>query len=120
MELDMLIILGLCVVIILILVVMFIKDKQTDKKFERFDQVITDSMQQNYMLAKKVEELHEMVTSGGGSGAPNLDINAIADVIDEAIEMRLSGMPSLVDSRVEAQMRPVMDKLKDLINSVKK
>lgn len=119
MDLNMLIILGLCVVIVLILIVMFIKDKQTDKKFERFDQVITDSMQENYMLKKKLEELYAIVGTDG-KGAASLDINAVADVIDEVIEQRLSGVSALVDTRVEAQIRPLLEQLKELLVSVKK
>ena len=87
MDLNTIIILGLCVVIFLMFFVIYFKDKQADKKFERFDQVLTDAMQENYLLKKKVEELKEMIDSGG-KVAPNIDINAIAG--DDRAETRCS------------------------------
>ena len=119
MDLNTIIILGLCVVIFLMFFVIYFKDKQAEKKFERFDQVLTDSMQENYLLKKKVEELKEMIDSGG-KVAPNIDINAIADVIDETIEQRLDVVPTMIDERVEKQIRPLLDQLKELIGSVRK
>lgn len=119
MDLNIIIILGLCVVIFLMFFVIYFKDKQADKKFERFDQVLTDAMQENYLLKKKVEELKEMIDSGG-KVAPNIDINAIADVIDETIEQRLNVVPTMIDERVEKQIRPLLDQLKELIGSVRK
>ena len=117
MDLNTIIILGLCVVIFLMFFVIYFKDKQADKKFERFDQVLT--MQENYLLKKKVEELKEMIDSGS-KVAPNIDINAIADVIDETIEQRLDVVPTMIDERVEKQIRPLLDQLKELIGSVRK
>ena len=56
MDLNTMITLGLCVVILIILVVMYLKDKQADKKFERFEQVLTDNMQENFILKKEIEK----------------------------------------------------------------
>jgi len=119
MDLNTIIILGLCVVIFLMFFVIYFKDKQADKKFERFDQVLTDAMQENYLLKKKLEELKETIDPNAKS-APNIDINAIADVIDETIEQRLGEVPKMIDNRVEEQIRPLLDQLKELIGSVKK
>ena len=57
MDLNTIIVLGLCVVILIILVVMYLKDKQADKKFERFEQVLTDNMQENFILKKEIEKI---------------------------------------------------------------
>ena len=119
MDLNTIIVLGLCIVIFLMFFVIYFKDKQADKKFERFDQVLTDAMQENYLLKKKLEELKETMDPNIKS-APNIDINAIADVIDETIEQRLGEVPKMIDDRVEEQIRPLLDQLKELIGSVKK
>ena len=119
MDLNTIIILGLCVVIFLMFFVIYFKDKQADKKFERFDQVLTDAMQENYLLKKKLEELKETMDPNAKS-TPNIDINAIADVIDETIEQRLGEVPKMIDGRVEEQIRPLLDQLKELIGSVRK
>ena len=41
-------------------------------------------------------------------------------MIDETIEQRLDVVPTMIDERVEKQIRPLLDQLKELIGSVRK
>ena len=81
MDLNTMITLGLCVVILVILVVMYIKDRQADKKFERFEQVLTNNMQENFILKKEIEKMKETLDT--------MDLSKFGEVIDEEMEQRL-------------------------------
>ena len=81
MDLNTMITLGLCVVILIILVIMYIKDRQADKKFERFEQVLTDNMQENFILKKEIEKMKETLDA--------MDLSKFGEVIDDEMEQRL-------------------------------
>ena len=81
MDLNTMITLGLCVVILIILVIMYIKDRQADKKFERFEQVLTDNMQENFILKKEIEKMKETLDT--------MDLSKFGEVIDDEMEQRL-------------------------------
>ena len=90
MDLNTIIVLGLCVVILIILVVMYLKDKQADKKFERFEQVLTDNMQENFILKKEIEKLKETIDA--------MDLGKFGEVIDEEMEQRLMPLKKSIET----------------------
>ena len=90
MDLNTIIVLGLCVVILIILVVMYLKDKQADKKFERFEQVLTDNMQENFILKKEIEKIKEMIDA--------MDLGKFGEVIDEEMEQRLMPLKKSIET----------------------
>ncbi|MCI6989539.1 MAG: hypothetical protein MR902_08325 [Campylobacter sp.] len=51
------ILLGICVVILILIIFFYIKDRGSDKKFERFDLIITENMQEIFLLKKEIAEL---------------------------------------------------------------
>ena len=61
---------------------MYMKDKQTDKKFARFEEVLTNNMQDNFILKKEIEKLKEQFDG--------LDVGKFGEVIDQEIEQRLA------------------------------
>ncbi|MBR7047582.1 MAG: hypothetical protein IKI43_04385 [Campylobacter sp.] len=90
MDLNTIIVLGLCVVILIILVVMYLKDKQADKKFERFEQVLTDNMQENFILKKEIEKIKETIDT--------MDLGKFGEVIDEEMEQRLMPLKKSIET----------------------
>ncbi|MBO7370251.1 MAG: hypothetical protein IJT33_07975 [Campylobacter sp.] len=90
MDLNTIIVLGLCVVILIILVVMYLKDKQADKKFERFEQVLTDNMQENFILKKEIEKIKETIDA--------MDLGKFGEVIDEEMEQRLMPLKKSIET----------------------
>lgn len=90
MDLNTIIVLGLCVVILIILVVMYLKDKQADKKFERFEQVLTDNMQENFILKKEIEKIKETLDT--------MDLGKFGEVIDEEMEQRLMPLKKSIET----------------------
>ena len=90
MDLNTIIVLGLCVVILIILVVMYIKDRQADKKFERFEQVLTDNMQENFILKKEIEKIKETIDA--------MDLGKFGEVIDEEMEQRLMPLKKSIET----------------------
>ena len=90
MDLNTIIVLGLCVVILIILVVMYLKDKQADKKFERFEQVLTDNMQENFILKKEIENIKETIDA--------MDLGKFGEVIDEEMEQRLMPLKKSIET----------------------
>ena len=90
MDLNTMITLGLCVVILIILVVMYIKDRQADKKFERFEQVLTDNMQENFILKKEIEKIKETIDA--------MDLGKFGEVIDEEMEQRLMPLKKSIET----------------------
>ena len=90
MDLNTIIVLGLCVVILIILVVMYLKDKQADKKFERFEQVLTDNMQENFILKKEIEKIKEAIDA--------MDLGKFGEVIDEEMEQRLMPLKKSIET----------------------
>ena len=81
MDLNVVIISGLCIVILIVLALMYLKDKQTDKKLERFEQVLTDTMQNNFILKKEIEKIKDQLDT--------MDLGKFGEVIDEEMEQRL-------------------------------
>ena len=90
MDLNTIIVLGLCVVILIILVIMYIKDRQADKKFERFEQVLTDNMQENFILKKEIEKIKETIDA--------MDLGKFGEVIDEEMEQRLMPLKKSIET----------------------
>ncbi|MBP3207529.1 MAG: hypothetical protein J6M21_04600 [Campylobacter sp.] len=90
MDLNTIIVLGLCVVILIILVVMYLKDKQADKKFERFEQVLTDNMQENFILKKEIEKIKDTIDA--------MDLGKFGEVIDEEMEQRLMPLKKSIET----------------------
>lgn len=90
MDLNTMITLGLCVVILIILVIMYIKDRQADKKFERFEQVLTDNMQENFILKKEIEKMKETLDT--------MDLSKFGEVIDEEMEQRLMPLKKSIET----------------------
>lgn len=82
MDINSLIILGLCVVVLILMVVMYIKDSQSDKKFERFEQVLTDTMQENFIAKKELASMKKLLD--------DMDIGDFSDKIDEEIEHKIA------------------------------
>lgn len=81
MDVNSIIILGLCVIIFIMLILLHIKDNQTNKKFDRYDHVVNDNMSEIFILKKNLNELKESIDS--------LDIINIAEEIDKLINEKM-------------------------------
>lgn len=57
------VILGLCIVIFIMLIVIYIKDKQTDKKLSRYDSIVADNMNEIFALKKELDAQKELLNS---------------------------------------------------------
>ena len=93
---ESLIILVLCVILLIILVVFHIKDKQSDEKFARFDQVLTDNMQEAFLLKKEIEKIKELIN-----------------------DMEIGDLSVHIDAEIDAKLMPIIKNLQaiqDLIN----
>ncbi|PSM52174.1 hypothetical protein CBLAS_0166 [Campylobacter blaseri] len=82
MSIDTIIILGLCVVLFLMLILFYIKDEQTNKRFDRYDQIISDNMAEIFTLKKSLESLNEIVD--------DLDIGDFSEQIDAQIDKKIN------------------------------
>ena len=112
MDINTMVILGLCIIILIILVIMYIKDKQVDKKFERFDQVLTDNMQENFIIKKHLEELLQ--------GGESREISDLADIIDTQIEKKFAGISSHIDKEIEEKISPALQSIKAIDELIRK
>lgn len=63
MATNSIVILGLCIVIFIMLIVMYVKDKQTDRKLQRYDNIVTDNMNEIFALKKELEAQRELIDS---------------------------------------------------------
>ncbi|NLY03970.1 MAG: hypothetical protein GXZ15_03930 [Campylobacter sp.] len=81
METNSIIILGLCIVIFIMLIVMYFKDKQTDKKLNRYDNIIGDNMSEIFAIKKELESQKELLNT--------IEINAISDEIEDLVNQKL-------------------------------
>ncbi|NLK65917.1 MAG: hypothetical protein GX282_00355 [Campylobacteraceae bacterium] len=81
MDLNTIVILGLCVVLFIVLILLYIKDSQTNKKFDRYDHIVTDNINELFIIKKEIKALKESVDS--------IDIINLADTIDEIIDEKL-------------------------------
>jgi len=75
------IILGLCIVLLIVLILFYIKDRQTDAKFARFDQLLTDNMQENFLLKKEIDKINGFLDE--------LPFDEMGDIIDQEIDRKL-------------------------------
>ena len=81
MDANSIIILGLCVVLFIVLILLYVKDSQTNKKFDRYDHIVNDNMNEIFILKKEVAKLKE---------EPEMfDIGILADELDKQIDDKI-------------------------------
>ena len=81
MDLNLVIILVLCVVILIILIVMYLKDKEVGRKLNRIDHILTEVMQENFVLKKEFIQIQELVN--------NMEIGGFDERINETIDEKI-------------------------------
>ena len=52
---------GFCVVLLILLIVMYIKDRESERKFARFEQVLEDNMQEFFIIKKDFVAIKKMI-----------------------------------------------------------
>lgn len=92
---DSAILLGLCIIIFILIVYIYIKDKNMEQKFTRFDTIITEHINEFFLIKKESAQLKEM-------------IEETAKNKDEALE-------ELVENKLE----PILNSLKNINEMVK-
>ncbi|QKF64012.1 hypothetical protein [Campylobacter corcagiensis] len=88
MATNSIVILGLCIVIFIMLIVMYVKDKQTDRKLQRYDNIVTDNMNEIFALKKELETQRELIDSMVG-----IDFD---DEIERQINQKLEPIVSML------------------------
>lgn len=91
------ILLGICVVILILIIFFYIKDRGADKKFERFDLIITENMQEIFLLKKEIAELKKNI------GNKDEISKQISDEIENKIAPVLMSLKS-VDSLMKKNL----------------
>ena len=87
---DYLIILGLCLVILFVMIFVYIKDRQSDKKFERFD-ILADYLErQIYNLKKEFLQYKEIID--------DMPLDGVSDRIDEEIKNKIEPIVNSIKS----------------------
>ena len=81
MDANSIIILGLCVVLFIVLILLYVKDSQTNKKFDRYDHIVNDNMNDILILKKEVAKLKEELEM--------FDIGILADELDKQIDDKI-------------------------------
>ena len=81
MDANSIIILGLCVVLFIVLILLYVKDSQTNKKFDRYDHIVNDNMNEIVILKKEVAKLKEELEM--------FDIGILADELDKQIDDKI-------------------------------
>lgn len=81
MDANSIIILGLCVVLFIVLILLYVKDGQTNKKFDRYDHIVNDNMNEIFILKKEVAKLKEELEM--------FDIGILADELDKQIDDKI-------------------------------
>lgn len=81
MDANSIIILGLCVVLFIVLILLYVKDSQTNKKFDRYDHIVNDNMNEIFILKKEVAKLKEELEM--------FDIGILADELDKQIDDKI-------------------------------
>lgn len=81
MDANSIIILGLCVVLFIVLILLYVKDNQTNKKFDRYDHIVNDNMNEIFILKKELAKLKEDFDM--------FDIGMLADELDNQIDDKL-------------------------------
>lgn len=81
MDANSIIILGLCVVLFIVLILLYIKDSQADKKFDRYDHIVNDNINEIFILKKEISALKQSINS--------MDIMTLADEINEMIDEKI-------------------------------
>ena len=81
MDANSIIILGLCVVLFIVLILLYVKDSQTNKKFDRYDHIVNDNMNEIFILKKEVAKLKEELKM--------FDIGILADELDKQIDDKI-------------------------------
>ena len=81
MDANSIIILGLCVVLFIVLILLYVKDSQTNKKFDRYDHIVNDNMNVIFILKKEVAKLKEELEM--------FDIGILADELDKQIDDKI-------------------------------
>lgn len=118
MDINTTIILGLCIVVFLVLLIMYYKDRSTDKKFARFEQVLTDSMQENFILKKELENLKESLELNTQNSAFYDEIlilkKQIQNLQNSVDDMEISGFSELIDKEIEKKITPAVQSLKNI------
>ena len=87
---DYLIILGLCLVILFVMIFVYIKDRQSDKKFERFDILADDLARQIYNLKKEFLQYKEIID--------DMPLDGVSDKIDEEIKNKIEPIVNSIKS----------------------
>ena len=87
---DYLIILGLCLVILFVMIFVYIKDRQSDKKFERFDILADDLARQIYNLKKEFLQYTEIID--------DMPLDGVSDKIDEEIKNKIEPIVNSIKS----------------------
>ncbi len=73
---------GFCVVLLILLIVMYIKDRESERKFARFEQVLEDNMQEFFIIKKDFVAIKKMID--------DLNVGDFSDKIDEQVEMKIA------------------------------
>ena len=81
MDLNLIIILVLCAVILIILIVMYLKDKEVERKLNRIDHILTEVMQENFVLKKEFVQIQELVN--------NMEVGGFDEHINETIDEKI-------------------------------
>ena len=87
---DYLIILGLCLVILFVMIFVYIKDRQSDKKFERFDILADDLARQIYKIKKEFLQYKEIID--------DMPLDGVSDKIDEEIKNKIEPIVNSIKS----------------------
>ena len=73
---------GFCLVLLILLIVMYMKDRESEKKFARFEQVLEDNMQEFFIIKKEFIAIKKLID--------DLNIGDFSEKIDEQVEMKIA------------------------------
>ena len=127
MDANSIIILGLCVVLFIVLILLYVKDSQTNKKFDRYDHIVNDNMNEIFILKKEVAKLKEelemflLLTSVSSIGPKNaigvlssLSVNDIKIAIVNSDIDKLTVAKGIGKKTASRIILELMDKVKKM------
>jgi len=101
---DMIIMFGFCVALLCLILFFYVKDRQTDAKFERFGATIEQQTREIFELKKENENLKKMVAE--------FDIGGFAEMVEQQLNEKV--MPVVRNLQfIESAMQQEKNSKKD-------
>lgn len=119
---NLLIYLGLCIVILIMLIYIRMKDKQNDKRIERFETALNEAISESFIARKNIFEIKKNIDEIVEL-KDVFELNKLYELRDEMVNLKTelkelkipSDLSKKIDNVIETKVKDMLSSLSELI-----